>query len=102
MCLNKARTGSVLQLVGALLMIICAYGITGAEFMSIFGLILLLTGGTVSYTHLVSSDQIKVDKGEADFLVTYSALATSQSIVSEQPADCLLYTSGLIRSLERQ
>lgn len=35
----------------------------------------------------VSSDQIKVDKGEADFLVTYSALATSQSIVSEQPAD---------------
>ncbi len=47
MCLNKARTGSVLQLVGALMMIICAYGITGAEFMSIFGLILLLTGGII-------------------------------------------------------
>lgn len=47
MCLNKARTGSVLQLVGALMMIICVYGITGAEFMSIFGLILLLTGGII-------------------------------------------------------
>lgn len=35
----------------------------------------------------VSSDKIEVSKGDADFLVTYSALATSQSIVSEQPVD---------------
>lgn len=47
MCLNKAKTGSILQLVGALMMIICAYGITGAEFMSIFGFVLLLTGGII-------------------------------------------------------
>lgn len=35
----------------------------------------------------ISSDRIQIEKGDADFLVTYSALATSQSIVSEQPVD---------------
>lgn len=35
----------------------------------------------------ISSDKIQIKKGDADFLVTYSALAASQSIVSEQPVD---------------
>lgn len=35
----------------------------------------------------LASDRIQIEKGDADFLVTYSALATSQSIVSEQPVD---------------
>lgn len=47
MCLNKAKTGSVLELIGAVMMIICAYGITGADIMSIFGFVLLLTGGII-------------------------------------------------------
>lgn len=46
-CLKNVKRGSILQLIGAALIIICAYGITGAEFMSILAFLLLLAGGIV-------------------------------------------------------
>ena len=47
LCLNKAKIGSVLELVAAIMMIICAFGITGADFMTVIALLLLLVGGLI-------------------------------------------------------
>ncbi len=47
LCLNKAKIGSILQLVAGILIIICAYGISGAEFMTIFAMILFLVSGII-------------------------------------------------------
>lgn len=41
-CLKDTKKGSIMELIGAVMIIICAYGITGAEFQTILGLILLL------------------------------------------------------------
>lgn len=46
-CLKNVRIGAFLQLLGALMIIICAYGITGADIMSVFGMVLLLAGGII-------------------------------------------------------
>lgn len=46
-CLKNVKRGSILQLVGAVMIIICAYGITGADLMSILAFLLLLVGGIV-------------------------------------------------------
>lgn len=47
LCLNKAKIGSILQLAAAILIIICAYGVTGAEFMTIFSMILFIVSGII-------------------------------------------------------
>lgn len=47
LCMSKAKTGSILELIGSVMIIICAFGITGAEFMSVFAMVLLLVGGLV-------------------------------------------------------
>lgn len=47
LCLNKALLGSILQLVAALFIIIYAYGMVGAEFMTILAMLLFLAGGIV-------------------------------------------------------
>lgn len=47
LCLNKAKIGSILQFVAAILIIICAYGISGAEFMTIFAIILYIVSGII-------------------------------------------------------
>lgn len=46
-CLKNVKIGSILQLIGAVMIIICAYGITGADFMSILAFLLLLIGGII-------------------------------------------------------
>ncbi len=47
LCLKKALLGSVLQLAAALMIIIYAYGMVGAEFMTIFSMLLFLAGGII-------------------------------------------------------
>lgn len=47
LCLNKPKVGSILELASAIMMIICAYGITGSDFMTILSFLLLLAGGIV-------------------------------------------------------
>lgn len=47
LCMSKAKIGSILQLVAAVLIIICAYGISGAEFMTIFAMILFIVSGII-------------------------------------------------------
>ena len=51
LCLNKPKIGSVLELVSAIMMIICAYGISGSDFMTIIALLLLLVGGIIGAVH---------------------------------------------------
>lgn len=46
-CLSKAMTGSILQLVGAVMITICAYGITGSGFSTIFALVLFYASGII-------------------------------------------------------
>lgn len=46
-CLKDTKKGSILELIGAVMIIICAYGITGAEFQTILALVLLLISGTM-------------------------------------------------------
>ena len=45
-CLTKVKTGSILELISAVMMIICAYG-TGAEFMTVLAFVLMLIGGII-------------------------------------------------------
>ncbi len=47
LCLNKVKIGSIMELASALMMIICAYAITGADIMTIIALLLLLVGGVI-------------------------------------------------------
>ena len=46
-CLKKATSGSILELVAAVMLIICAYGASGSDFMTVIALLLLLVGGIV-------------------------------------------------------
>lgn len=45
LCLKKALIGSIIELAAAIMIIICAYGISGSEFMTILALLLFLAGG---------------------------------------------------------
>lgn len=46
LCLNKAKTGSLLQLLGSIMMIIHAYS-KGAEILTVFGFVILLFAGII-------------------------------------------------------
>lgn len=46
-CLKNVRRGSILQLIAALMIIICAYGISGADFQTVLAMLLLLFGGAI-------------------------------------------------------
>lgn len=46
-CMKKATNGGMMQLAGALLIAICAFGITGADFATLIGMFLLAVGGIV-------------------------------------------------------
>lgn len=45
-CLNRARLGSALELLSALMIMFCAFSV-GADFMSMFAFLLLLAGGII-------------------------------------------------------
>ena len=47
LCLNKAKIGSIIELVSAGMIIYCAYGKSGSDFMSVIALLLLLAGGII-------------------------------------------------------
>ena len=47
LCLSKARLGSILELISALLIIYCAYFKTGSDMMTVVGLVMLLFGGLI-------------------------------------------------------
>ena len=49
LCLKKAKTGALLQLLGALMMIVRAFS-EGAELLTVFGLVLLLLAGIIGVT----------------------------------------------------
>ena len=51
MCLSKARLGSVLELIGSLMIIYCAFFKTGSGIMTVFGLVLLLAGGLIGVVY---------------------------------------------------
>lgn len=51
LCLNKVLTGSILQIVAALMIIIYAYGMVGAEFMTILSMLLFLAGGIIGIVY---------------------------------------------------
>lgn len=46
-CLKDVKIGSILELIAAIMIIICAYGITGSDFSTIIGMLLLLIGGII-------------------------------------------------------
>lgn len=46
-CLKKVRLGSILQLIAALMIIICAYGITGSDLQTVLAMLLFLFGGAI-------------------------------------------------------
>ncbi|MBQ4561562.1 MAG: zinc ribbon domain-containing protein [Clostridia bacterium] len=47
MCFKKANIGSLLMIGGAIMIAICAFTITGADFMTLAGMIMLAIGGVV-------------------------------------------------------
>lgn len=47
LCMNKPKIGSLLELASAIMMIICAFGISGSDFMTIIALLLMLAGGII-------------------------------------------------------
>lgn len=54
-CLKKALKGSALQLIAAIMIGICAYGLTGADFMSMLALVLFIAGTCTAFiTHLIT------------------------------------------------
>lgn len=52
-CLKDTKKGSILELIGAVMIIICAFGITGAEFQTILALILLLISGIMGLLYAI-------------------------------------------------
>lgn len=46
-CLSNAIVGSVLQLIAAVMIIICAYGITGSEMSTVVAMLLFLISGGI-------------------------------------------------------
>lgn len=51
LCFKKAKIGSLLELLGALMIIYRAFFDGGSEFMSVFALILLLFGGLIGVVY---------------------------------------------------
>ncbi len=49
MCLNKAKIGSILQILAAVSIFICAYTISGADLMTVLGMLLLAAGGLIGF-----------------------------------------------------
>lgn len=49
MCFKKAKKGAILELVAAVMIAICAFGITGADFSTLIGMVLLAIGGLVGF-----------------------------------------------------
>ena len=47
LCLNKAKKGAILEIISGVMVAICAYAITGADFMSVFAMVLLLASGLI-------------------------------------------------------
>jgi len=48
LCFGKPKIGGILELLGALMIAICAFGVTGSDIAAILGMILLAIGGLVS------------------------------------------------------
>lgn len=47
MCFNKAKLGSILEIIAAVMIAYCAFTITGADITSLVGMLLLGVGGVV-------------------------------------------------------
>ena len=55
MCFNKAKTGSILEIISAVMIAYCAFTITGADITSLVGMLLLAVGGVVGLVMSKSS-----------------------------------------------
>ncbi len=53
-CLTDVKKGSILELIAALLIIICAFGITGGDIGTVLALLLFAVGGAVGFIHSVT------------------------------------------------
>lgn len=51
LCLSKARIGSLLELVSGIMIMICAYGITGSGMMSVIAMLMFLFGGIIGIVY---------------------------------------------------
>ncbi len=50
-CLSNVKVGSILQLIAAIMIIICAYGITGSDISTIVAMLLFLTSGVIGLVY---------------------------------------------------
>ncbi len=50
-CLSDAKVGSIIQLVAAAMIIICAFGITGGEIGTVLALVLFLVSGLIGLVY---------------------------------------------------
>lgn len=46
-CLKNAKIGSILELIGAIMIIICAYGITGSDMQTVVAFVLFIISGVI-------------------------------------------------------
>ncbi len=56
--LKNAMPGSIMQLIAALLIIICAFGITGSDFATIIAMLLFICGGIIGIITAVASKKL--------------------------------------------
>ena len=56
-CLSDAKKGSIIELIGAIMIIICAFGITGADPATIIGLVFLLVSGIMGLAYSMFSSK---------------------------------------------
>lgn len=50
-CLSNAKIGSILELIGAIMITICAFGITGADGQTVIALVLFYISGAIGLLH---------------------------------------------------
>ena len=56
-CLKNARKGSLMQLIAAVMIIICAYGITGADISTIIAMVLFVISGVIGMIYSIKQSK---------------------------------------------
>ena len=56
-CLTNAKLGSLIEIVAAIMIIICAYGITGSDMSTVVAIIMFLTGGIVGLLYSIAKEK---------------------------------------------
>lgn len=56
-CLNNVKSGSILELIAAVMIIICAYGITGSDMSTIVAMLMFLIGGIIGLIYAIRKEK---------------------------------------------